>query len=132
MPAASARQSANPRSLVPPREDLGDRKEEKEESTKDIYPDHGAVCELGAQRRMAEQIPEPLRQSDQQDEKKHERPSPDERENGEDREDARDARVAPMDSEKSHAVRRSPFGAAGGNVWESNPPRTLETPDKRI
>src|SRR5262249_57667205 len=114
-------------------EDLGDREKEKEDSTKDIYPDHGAVGEFGTQGRMAEQVAEPLGQSDQENEEKHERPSPHQGQNGEDEEHANDARVAPVNAaEERHGVRTSTTRVAGGKVWGSNPPRTLGKPHRRI
>src|SRR5438552_2437666 len=116
------------------REVMGDRHEEQENAAKDVDPDHRALREIRPQGGVLEQILQTLRERHEQDQKENQPPFPYDREDRDDDDDAHDPRIVPIQPEPRleqivHGL--TPFGV-GGNVWESNPPRTLETPDRRI
>src|SRR5687767_6421770 len=120
------------------REEMGDGQEEEENPTKDIDSDHDPAVELGAQRGMTEQIVKTLRQRDEEHQQEHGPPAAQQRDDRDHDDDGDDGRRAEPGRKQVHrrpSLRSLGDDAAaghGGNVWESNPPRTSKTPDKRI
>src|SRR5712671_4891232 len=112
------------------REEMGDGQEEKENAAEYIHSDHHAPVELRSQRRMSQQIVEPLGQGYEEHDQEDGPPAAKQRDDG-DQHDHRDhRRVSDPGREEVH--RRPLSSRDGGNVWESNPPRTSETPNKGI
>ena len=84
---------------------------------------------------MAEEVVESLPQRDDERREEHERPAPPERDGGDGGHEGHDERVMPIEREPPADQIRHGRAARcrdGGNVWESNPPRTAEPPDRRI
>src|SRR5881628_3132164 len=113
---------------------MRDRHEEQKKAAKDVDPDNRALREIRPQRGVLEQVLEPLRKRHQQNQEEDQPPFANDRQDRDHDHEAHDPRIVPVQSEPRleqivHGL--TPFGV-GGNVWESNPPRTLETPDRRI
>src|SRR6185503_11433016 len=133
--AAIATRSAAARERSALGEKMGDRQEEEEDAAERIHADDDASSEVGPQGRMAEEVLESQAEHDDENREEHERPPAKERDDGDHAEDREDDRVIPIEpapGSRQTDHRSSPETALGGNVWESNPPRTSKTPDERI
>ncbi|TMQ49118.1 MAG: hypothetical protein E6K71_05790 [Candidatus Eisenbacteria bacterium] len=125
---SAARTSA--RAALLPRERVRDGEKEKEDPTETIDSDHDSVREIMPQGRIPQQILEPFPERDHQHDENHEGPLPGQRDDDDRSQEPDYPRIAPIErdqrmQEPVHAPLPLLPGLGGGNVWESNPPRTV-------
>jgi len=114
---------------------MGERQENEEDSTDGIDSDDDTPAEFGAQGRVEEQKVKPLREGHQEHEQEDWPPAAEEGDNREEDDRSNDERLIPESGEprgQDAGHRGANVAGIGGNVWESNPPRTSKTPDRRI
>jgi hypothetical protein len=112
-----------------------DGEEDEEERADPVDGEEESLRKRGREVGVAEQIVDALPQRDDERGEEHERPASPERDDEDDSDQGDDERIMPIEREPPADQIRHARAARcrdGGNVWESNPPRTAEPPDRRI
>ena len=120
-------------SLLGPCERDGEKQDK--EGADSVDREDGALSDARRDGRMAKEIIDALPECHDERREEHERPPPPKRDDDDDPDEGDNERVMPIHREPPAAQIlhvRAARSRDGGNVWESNPPRTAEPPDRRI